>query len=1015
MARQIKQKSLEPILSAAEQWINRCLVQDRSILTDSSLWTAEAIAELQVAFVQNLKEGEGTFIRKLETQMAGASSAAQRLMAEMLWAALLFTVTHKAQTKREYIQRIWALSGDPFPENSPMLAESVLDGIGSGGTGFVTNLWRELIYLIGLTAKLKEASTEERTNVLKSYDALIGFMTSVPMQGQRQLRHMLRYFAFPDEVERMSSNSERRAVLTAFTRATPRELAGWSDRDLDAALLQLRQKLQSEYGDEILDFYESPLRERWKDEQHAAGAEEVLRRYLEEKVIFSSSSIGSRYAVQSCDNSGASIVRLDANEPQAVTFQRLATLIGRVKAAGSMDFAQLDNTSAIRNTALQAPELALSGDRSRVLYVAGRDTQLDCFLDVLGNLRTQSDYKPLMLLCVVEGIDSGELTENQITFDWIAPRFIDKAQSRGMDATEANAAFPFYHLTGDLFWLHAVYDVSNPMRDGRDGPGAARTRVKYAFLKDTYWDLLQDDASRGAVRERLKALLTPHPVEPRNNVSPNQLTSDALTAFNQAGFRVHRPMLQRFVCALASKPFVILTGLAGSGKTKLAQAFARWITAASGSADPFTVGAEIAAERKVYTVTAADSLSVEFRNPDGTLVMLPRALIREWADHIQVHELPKTTPVRTLREAVKAEERLKYSDQLHSFETHLKAAAFALLASESAPNVSPAYAVVAVGADWTGNENILGYPDGLDRERYVAKPALELLLNAQRNPRTPHFLILDEMNLSHVERYFADLLSAIESAEALHLHQDTARQASAHEVPARLKLPRNLFIVGTVNVDETTYMFSPKVLDRANVIEFRMDETELMHFLTAPAPVDLGSISGTGSDYGPVLVDLLAAEAAVPSHFAPQFQSEMPIFFNVLREHGAEFGFRVAQEASRFLHFWDLLGSENTNSEASFRDAFDCVILQKFLPKLHGSRARLAPLLKKLWFLCTVAPDARVENPLRMAEEAARSSEKQRDPQQAGLANAHYPLSAEKICRMWRLLNENGFTSFAEA
>jgi 5-methylcytosine-specific restriction protein B len=66
--------------------------------------------------------------------------------------------------------------------------------------------------------------------------------------------------------------------------------------------------------------------------------------------------------------------------------------------------------------------------------------------------------------------------------------------------------------------------------------------------------------------------------------------------------------------------------------------------------------------------------------------------------------------------------------------------------------------LIAVGADWTSNENLLGYPDAL-KEKSYRKPdngALDLILRAQQNPALPYFLILDEMNLSHVERYIAD-------------------------------------------------------------------------------------------------------------------------------------------------------------------------------------------------------------------------------------------------------------------
>ena len=83
---------------------------------------------------------------------------------------------------------------------------------------------------------------------------------------------------------------------------------------------------------------------------------------------------------------------------------------------------------------------------------------------------------------------------------------------------------------------------------------------------------------------------------------------------------------------------------------------------------------------------------------------------------------------------------------------------------------------MAVGADWTTNENILGYQDALQPDTY-RKPscgALDIILRADREMKMakaggsqplPYFLILDEMNLSHVERYFADILSAIESGQ----------------------------------------------------------------------------------------------------------------------------------------------------------------------------------------------------------------------------------------------------------
>ena len=231
-----------------------------------------------------------------------------------------------------------------------------------------------------------------------------------------------------------------------------------------------------------------------------------------------------------------------------------------------------------------------------------------------------------------------------------------------------------------------------------------------------------------------------------------------------------------------------------------------------------------------------------------------------------------------------------------------------------------------------------------------------------------------------------------------------------------VSLPKNLFIIGTVNVDETTYMFSPKVLDRANVIEFRMSESELSSFLTAPTKPELALMAGKGEAYGHEFVE--AASGSLASFTDPlksQFELEMLIFFKALSAGGAEFGYRVAHEAARFVQAYKRLGSHDDANVAWFDDAFDYVVAQKFLPKLHGSRAKLGPLLKKLWFLCVNSETKSGAELMQALEAVARSTEKQHEPSSSIPDDAPFKVSAEKIGRMWRLLNDNGFASFAEA
>ncbi len=319
---------------------------------------------------------------------------------------------------------------------------------------------------------------------------------------------------------------------------------------------------------------------------------------------------------------------------------------------------------------------------------------------------------------------------------------------------------------------------------------------------------------------------------------------------------------------------------------------------------------------------------------------------------------------------------------------------------------------------------MVGYPNGLDKDDYVTTPALDLILHALDHSDIPHFLILDEMNLSHVERYFADLLSAIESEEGVDLYsgeinnRKTWRKSAAKRpIPPKVeKLPGNLFIIGTVNVDETTYMFSPKVLDRANVIEFRIAPKELEGFLVnLPSQTFLNWTAEQGRFCETLLLDAAIKPVEVPADVKLAYDAEMALFFNALQAHGAEFGYRTSYEAGRFIHFYKLLGNHVDGDTSWFPKAFDCVVFQKFLPKLHGSRVKLGPLLKVLWFLGVNDAAGRGSDALKSAEEAARSIDKKAEPSTEIPPEAPYPLSAEKIGRMWRLLRENGFASFAEA
>ena len=273
------------------------------------------------------------------------------------------------------------------------------------------------------------------------------------------------------------------------------------------------------------------------------------------------------------------------------------------------------------------------------------------------------------------------------------------------------------------------------------------------------------------------------------------------------------------------------------------------------------------------------------------------------------------------------------------------------------------------------------------------------------------------MNLSHVERYFADILSAMESGEEMTLY--TGAQARGN-VPKKLKWPRNVFLVGTVNVDETTYMFSPKVLDRANVIEFRIDLSRLATAGDGMAAIDLGVIEGKGSRFAG-LFGTRDWVPQLPALAAAQLRAEIELSFEVLATEGHEFGYRTSSEIARFVAVHRALLGPAWSFEASF----DAQVAQKLLPRFHGSRRSISSVLIALAVLCSEprqwANDGRLTNTElikgRVEDESASADDLSQVAYRfAEVVNAApYPLGLDKVVRMLKRLDRNGFVSFAEA
>ena len=257
---------------------------------------------------------------------------------------------------------------------------------------------------------------------------------------------------------------------------------------------------------------------------------------------------------------------------------------------------------------------------------------------------------------------------------------------------------------------------------------------------------------------------------------------------------------------------------------------------------------------------------------------------------------------------------------------------------------------VAVGADWTDNRALLGFRNLLAEggKTYVAPPALRIILKALANPGKPYFLILDEMNLSHVERYFSDFLSSMESKEKLKLH-DSAQALFTEDgisVSGKIDWPKNLFIIGTVNIDETTYMFSPKVLDRAHVIEFKVYWDEIAGGLAGAAPIEIPSL--TSEQINAFMGVSLIKDKSLALEDQKKLLKVLEDLHNALAGSRFVFAHRTARECLNFIASTQALAKAGIVTPADTKGLIDLAILQKALPKLNGASGTLSKVLEEL-------------------------------------------------------------------
>lgn len=592
----------------------------------------------------------------------------------------------------------------------------------------------------------------------------------------------------------------------------------------------------------------------------------------------------------------------------------------------------------------------------------------------------------------------------------------------------------FFPNSRDLLEQHGLLDVAQPQPD---------LYIDYRRVIHALKELLGTDT--WAVEHLLWRLGKGAPEESAADESASESpasqeeAADIYASYRQRDLYFPDEVVTSLVLSLATKRFVILSGISGTGKTRIATGLAAYLEEVNGGpvdeVDPPTPDAEnhylqltapkikrgfisLTGDARAFfesTVGLPDRGSSQHyltRLPDGSRYEMRLNNIGFAAAS---RELFRLYFLKDIAEWVR--ESARPGDLIHLVPRPEEGVDFALDVVHGVTRADEAvtdlHSVIAVKSEWTDPRGLLGYFNPLT-STYVRTNLIELLLRAGDDPDRPYLVILDEMNLARVEYYFSDFLSALESGEPLTLMPSAAADESAAnlegsdpELPAELAIPPNVSFLGTVNVDETTHPFSVKVLDRANVIEFNEVDVEraLGHGDAAPAEgLRLKNGALDSAWLCTAKEEALAAKAT--AHEVEEFTSVLEDVHGMLAMHNLQFGYRVIDEISAFVgHALDKVDGDPTDVVGA---AFDLQLRQKVIPKLSGGRELEEPLARLLHYCLEGERGEAVD------VDAVRVTARRRlESPGAGPAPV-YPGSARKLLRMLDRLDDIGFVGALE-
>lgn len=337
-------------------------------------------------------------------------------------------------------------------------------------------------------------------------------------------------------------------------------------------------------------------------------------------------------------------------------------------------------------------------------------------------------------------------------------------------------------------------------------------------------------------------------------------------------------------------------------------------------------------------------------------------------------------------------------NQLSNLYLSLKTKPFTILAGISgtgkskiirllADSINADYTLISVRPDWNDATEILGYKNL--KEQFIKGQLTKTILKAKENKNKIYFICLDEMNLARVEYYLSDYLSIIESRKKVgkDIITDNIVEYQENNETIKLHIPDNIYLIGTVNMDDTTFQFSRKVLDRANTIEFSDVDLDNLFF---ESNEEVESLNVSNDFLKTTYLKTMDIEEEY-REYAKEANKKIIEINEILKKSQKQFAYRVRDEILFYL-------VENKKANLLDEDtAFDYQIMQKILPAINGSEQSVYQVLIDLLNFIFETND------IETVEEAENHLE---------TTTVKYENSAKKIIYMLKGYQNDGYVSY---